>query len=604
MSSLESPEKMETSLPQDGPVQPDPQGSETPAPAGPDAPAPEAAAPAESIAVPDEPSFGDVLDQFEAEHAAEGESSALEGVVVGVSPELILVDIGRKMEGVLRTDSVGLPANLAVGSRVRVNISGRTEDGSYYLLSTIHVEQPKDYSGLQSAYESRAVIAGAVREIVKGGLRVEVADGVLAFLPASRSGIREMAEMGTLVGQQIECRVTKLDLEDEKRPDIVVDRRSVLEEQAAAAKMAAFESLAEGAVVQGKVRSITDFGAFVEVSPGVDGLLHVSDLSWNRVDKPSSVLAAGQIIEVKILKINRESRKISLGRKQLLPDPWTQTVETLKQGDRVRGKVVRLADFGAFVEIAPGVDGLIHLSEMSWTKRVRKPGDILKIGDEVEAVVLEIKASDKRVSLGLKQALGNPWDDVEARFKPGTVVEAPVVSLADFGAFVDLGDGIQGMIHVGDITRDKRIQHPREMLETGKVVKAQVLEVDSSKRRIRLGMKQLEPNSVDLFIAEHQVGELLMGRVVEAHGPTAKVELAEGVHGRCKYKEEASAAAGEAFRQNVDDLAALLASKWKGGGSAAGGTGQKEGLRPGQVRRFRLIACDAANRRIDLELAE
>ncbi len=308
----------------------------------------------------------------------------------------------------------------------------------------------------------------------------------------------------------------------------------MLEEQASAAKLAAFESLEEGAVVNGRVRSLTDFGAFVELTPGVDGLLHVGDLSWQRVDKPSSVLTVGQEIEVKILKLNKETRKISLGRKQLLPDPWSQVADSLEPGQRVRGKVVRLAEFGAFVEIAPGVDGLIHLTEMSWTKRVRKASDVLKVGDEVEAVVLEIKRGDKRVSLGLKQALGNPWDDVESRFKNGTVVEGPVVSLADFGAFVDLGDGIQGMIHVGDITREKRIQHPKEMLEAGKVVKAQVVEVDKDKRRIRLSMKNLEPTSADIFIAEHPVGETLMGRVVEAHGPSAKVELAEGVHAAAK----------------------------------------------------------------------
>jgi small subunit ribosomal protein S1 len=560
-----------------------------------------AAVPAPEPAL-EEPSFGDVLMQFEAEHAHEGETAALEGVVVSVQPDQILVDIGRKNEGVLRPGTIGLPANLEPGTKVLVNISGRTEDGSYYQLSTIRVEQPRDYTGLQAAYETRAVISGTVRELVKGGLRVEVADGVIAFMPASKSGIREMADLPTLIGQQIECRVTKLDLSDEKRPDLLVDRRQVLEEQASAAKLAAFEALEEGAVITGRIRSLTDFGAFVEIAPGVDGLLHVGDLSWQRVDKPSSVLTVGQQLEVKILKLNRDTRKISLGRKQLLPDPWAQVAEGLQPGQRVRGKVVRLAEFGAFVELAPGVDGLIHLTEMSWTRRVKKASDVLKSGEEVEAVVLEVKPGDKRISLGLKQALGNPWEDVETRFKTGTVVEAPVVSLADFGAFVDLGDGVQGMIHVGDITREKRIQHPKEVLETGKVVKAQVLEVDKEKRRIRLSMKNLEPTSADLFIAEHPVGETLMGRVVEAHGPSAKVELAEGVHARCKLKEEAAAASAAAAGKDVDDLAAMLSSRWKGGGSA--GSGAKEGMRPGQIRKFRIVASDAATRRIDVELAE
>ncbi len=591
---------METSFPSDSSAEasrPEPESTAAPAPEA--SPAPEAVAPGTDAA---ELSFGDVLSQFEAEHAAEPEQQALEGVVLSISPELILIDIGRKNEGVLRTDAPGLPAKIEPGMRLLVNISGRTDDGSYYLLSTIRVEQPRDYTGLQAAFESNAVIAGVVREQVKGGLRVEVADGVMAFLPASKSGIRELADLPSLIGQQIECRIVKLDVADERRPDILVDRRVVLEEQAAAAKLALFESIHEGDVVQGKVRSLTDFGAFVEIAPGIDGLLHVGDLSWQRVDKPSAVLTPGQQIEVKILKINRDTRKISLGRKQLLPDPWTQAVESIKPGERVRGKVVRLTDFGAFVEIAPGVDGMIHLSEMSWTRRVRKPSDVLQVGEDVEAVVLEVKSADKRIALGLKQALGNPWDDVETRLKPGTVVEGPVVSLAEFGAFIDLGQGLQGMIHVGDITREKRIQHPREVLEVGRTVRAQVVEADKEKRRIRLSMKALEPTSADLFIAEHPVGETLMGRVVEVHGGAAKVELGEGVHARCKLKEEAKTSGEQVKGKDVDDLAALLASKWKGGGPSA--SSGKETLKAGQFRKFRIVGSDAANRKIDVELAD
>lgn len=551
----------------------------------------------------EESSFGDVLRQFEAEHhGAEGRDAVLEGTVVSVSEEAIVVDVGRKMEGILRPDTPGLPTGIVPGTTLMVNISGRTDDG-YYTLSTIRVVQPRDFSGLQSALESKSVISGVVTDMVKGGLRVQVADGVHAFLPASRSGIREMGDMPKLLGQQIECRITKLDVEDPDRPDVVVDRRGVMEEQAQAAKQAALAGLLEGLVVQGKVRSLTDFGAFVEIAPGIDGLLHVTDMSWQRVDKPSSLLAPGQMIEAKILKINRESRKISLGMKQLTPDPWTQAAAELKQGDRIRGKVVRLAEFGAFVEIAPGVDGLIHLSEMSWTKRVRKPSDILNEGEMVEAIVLDVKPADKKISLGLKQALGNPWDDVETRFAPGTVVEKPVTNLAQFGAFVDLGDGIEGMIHVGDITREARIQHPKERLSPGQVVKAVVLEVDKEKRRIRLSMKQLEPTSADTFISEHQVGELLTGRVVEVHATHAKVELGEGVHARCKTREDVSAAADSgAAKADVDDLAALLASRWKGGASAA--SSGKEGMRAGQIRRFKITLMDTEHRRIEVESAD
>jgi len=565
----------------------------------------EVTAAAESVpAATEESSFGDVLRQYEAEHhSAEGQEAAMEGTVVSISDEAIVVNVGRKMEGILRPGAPSLPADLAPGMTLLVNITGRTDDG-YYQLSTIKVEQPRDFTGLQSAFEAKSVIAGMVTELIKGGLRVQVADGLHAFLPASRSGIREVADLPKLVGQQIECRITKLDVTNPDRPDVVVDRRGVMEEQSAAAKHAAFDGLQEGMIIQGRIRSLTDFGAFVEIAQGIDGLLHVTDMSWQRVDKPSSVLSPGQSVQTKILKINRESRKISLGLKQLTPDPWAEAAAALKQGDRVKGKVVRLADFGAFVEIAPGVDGLIHLSEMSWTKRVRKPSDVLQAGEMVEAVVLEVKPGDKRISLGLKQALGNPWDSVETRFAPGTVVEGSVTNLAQFGAFIDLGDGIEGMIHVGDITREKRIQHPKDVLNTGQTVKAAVVEVDKDKRRIRLSMKQLEPTSADIFITEHQLGELLTGRVVEVHGGSAKIELGEGVHARCKTREEGGTAqTAAAAAADVDDLAAMLASRWKGSGSSSSGSG-KEGLRTGQIRRFKISGMDQEHRRIDVELAD
>jgi small subunit ribosomal protein S1 len=325
-------------------------------------------------------------------------------------------------------------------------------------------------------------------------------------------------------------------------------------------------------------------------------------MSWSRVDKPSSVVAPGQTLQVKILKINRAAKKIALGLKQLQPDPWSQAMATFKVGDRVTGKVVRLADFGAFVELLPGVDGLIHLSEMSWTKRVHKASDVLSAGETVEAQVLEIKPDSKRISLGLKQVLGNPWDLAAEKYKPGTVVEGAITNLAQFGAFVDLGDGIEGMIHVADITREKRVQHPNEMLKEGQVVKAAVVELDKSKKRIRLSMKQLEPTSADIFITEHQEGETLMGRVVETHTNWAKVEVAEGVTARCKTKEEtAGATTAGAGAADVDDLAALLASKWKSGG---GSEASDKGMTVGQIRKFRIASLDAANRRVEVELAD
>jgi small subunit ribosomal protein S1 len=600
MNPLETPETHPASpTPAEETVTPVEQSAE-PTPDAATAPVPQAAAPVEAEPEQTESadeSFGDVLREFEAGHAA-GPDAILEGIIVSVTPEAVLVNVGRKMEGLIRPDAPGLPQTLVPGSTLHVSITGRTDDG-YYSLSTIHVEQPRDFTALQSAFDQKHVISGTVTEQVKGGLRVDV--GVPAFLPASRSGIREMSEMSTLIGQTIECRVTKLDVSNPDRPDVVVDRRSVIEEQSKAVRDEAFGAYQEGMVLQGRVRSLTDFGAFVELAPGIDGLLHVTDISWNRVDKPASVLTAGQQVEVKVLKINRQTRKISLGMKQLTPDPWTLAVEQFKPGDRVTGKVVRLADFGAFVELMPGVDGLIHLSEMSWTRRVHKASEVLQVGEQVDVAVLEIKHADKRISLGLKQALGNPWDDIERKHPVGSTVEGPITNLAAFGAFLDLGNGIEGMIHIGDITREKRLQHPKEALTPGQVVKAAVVEVDKGKKRIRLSMKQLEPTSADVFIGEHAIGDLLSGRVVEVHGSSAKIEISEGVHARCKMKEEAASKQQAAAAADVTDLAAMLASRWKSGPSSSS---SKEGIRPNQIRRFKITAMDAENRKIDVELAD
>jgi small subunit ribosomal protein S1 len=321
-------------------------------------------------------SFADILSEFEQTHKARGET--VDGTVVSVTPDAIFVDIGRKMDGVI-------PPNpdrpLKVGDKLLVSIRGRDGEGNY-MLSTIRVETPRDWSGLEAAFAAKRTIGGTVLEVVKGGLRVDV--GIPAFMPASRSGVREQAEMEKLVGQQIECRITKLDAAEE---DLVVDRRVVLEERERQSREEAFGRLEEGSVVQGTVRSLTDFGAFVDIG-GVDGLLHVADMAWSRTVKPADVVSAGQSIEVKILKVNRESRKISLGLKQLLPDPWTTAAERFSQGSRIKGKVSRVTDFGAFVELEPGIEGLIHVSEMSWTKKNVRPVDVVKAGETADVVIL------------------------------------------------------------------------------------------------------------------------------------------------------------------------------------------------------------------------
>jgi len=547
-----------------------------------------------------ETSFGDILSQFEQEHRAEKSSGGetVQGTVVSLTPENIVVDISRKSEGILSLDQYrasGGDADVKIGDALTVMVKGMTSDG-YYELSMLRVERPKDWTGIQTAFDEKRTIAGRVVESVKGGLRVDI--GVRAFMPASRSGAKDVPEMEKLIGQEIQCRITKLDIEKE---DVVVDRRVVLEEAAAIARSEAFGQLKEGDVRQGTVRSLTEFGAFVDIG-GFDGLVHVSDMSWDRSAKPGDVVGVGDAVQVQILKINPQTKKISLGMKQLVPDPWSLAAQKYTTGSRVKGTVARLTDFGAFVELEPGIDGLIHLSEMSWSKKIRKPSDVLKKGESVEAVVLQVNASEHRIGLGLKQALGDPWDEVEKKYPRGSVVEAPITNLAKFGAFVDLGDGIEGMIHIGDISSEKRLNHPNEMLKTGETVKAQVLEIDRERRRLRLGMKQLEPTPADHFIADHKVGDEVSGRLVEVHASAAKVELGDRVTGMCKFKaasQGSSATAANSPKADVASATALLAAKWKTGTSSGPAA---DVPKPGQVRKFRITSIDTVNKRIDLEL--
>jgi small subunit ribosomal protein S1 len=534
-------------------------------------------------------SFGDILSQFEQTHRSRGET--VEGTVMTVTADTVFVDIGRKMDGALPRDP---EVNLKPGTKLLVSIRGRDEDGTYQ-LSTIKVETPRDWSALEAAFAEKKIIGGTVLEVVKGGVRVDV--GVRAFMPASRSGVRDQAEMEKLIGQQIECRITKLDTASE---DVVVDRRSVLEERERAAKEEVFGTLHEGSIVRGTVRSLMEFGAFVDLG-GIDGLLHVSDMAYTRNVKPSDIVAVGDTVDVKILKIGKETKKISLGLKQLMPDPWSLVPEKYPVGSRVKGKVSRVADFGAFVELEAGIEGLIHVSEMSWSKKNVRAQDILKEGDHVEVVVLGVNPADKRIALGLKQALGDPWEEAVKKYPAGGVAEGKVTSLTKFGAFVDLGDNIEGMVHIGDISREKRLNHPNEALKVGQTVKAQVLEADKERRRIRLGIKQLEPTSIDEYIAEHKAGDSVSGRLVEVSGQKAKVELGEGVFAWTKIAgEQPAKAAASASKADLGSLTAMLSQRWKSGGG--GDAVAAEAPRAGQVRSFKILSIDAAAKRIDLEL--
>src|SRR5438270_1128278 len=403
-------------------------------------------------------SFKDILSQFEQTHShRSGEGGRqLSGTVVAVSPEFVFVDIGYKVEGVLPaalfTDA---KETVEPGTRLQVSVKGRNEEG-YYELSRLRVETPKDWTALEKAFEEKAVIVGTVTGLVKGGLTVDV--GVRAFMPASRSGVRDAAEMERLVGQEIRCRIIKLDAAEE---DVVVDRRAVAEEEERSTKERRYSEIREGDTVSGTVRSLTDYGAFVDIG-GVDGLLHISDIAWGRVEKPADVLTVGQQIDAKVLKIERAGKRISLGMKQLQAHPWDAVAGKYTAGERVRGKVTRVTDFGAFAELETGIEGMVHLSEMSCAKKVRAPGDMVIQGDVVEVMILGVNAAERRMSLGLKQTLGDPWADASEKFAVGSQVEGPVTSFTKFGAFVQLAEGVEGMIHVSEITAEKRIERPQD----------------------------------------------------------------------------------------------------------------------------------------------
>ncbi len=550
-----------------------------------------------------ESSFGDILNQFEQTHSHEaaGEQGR-EATVVAINDDNVFFDIGLKTEGVmpaadLRDDQGPIPVK--PGDVILVGVKGRNEEG-YYQLSLIRVDRPKDWSGLQKAFDEKLTISGLVTAVIKGGLSVDV--GMRAFMPASRSGARDVPEMQTLVGQEIACRLIKLDTEKE---DVVVDRRAVLEEERAKAKEEKLSGLQAGMVVHGTVRSLLDYGAFIDIG-GVDGMLHVADISHGRVNKPSDALTVGQELDVKVLKVDPAKKRISLGLKQLLPDPWTKAAEHYHADDRVKGTVARVTDFGAFVELEPGLDGLIHLSEMSWSKKVRKPSDLLKPGDTVDVVVLSVSPPEKRISLGLKQAMGDPWDEVEKNYPVGAIVEGPVTQLKQFGAFVQVTENVEGMIHVGDIVNEKRINHPQDELKVGQVVRAMVLENDRGKRRLRLGLKQLVPTSLDEYIAEHKSGDSVTGRVAEVNRGRATIELGEGVQGVCTLAEKEQKQEQKSGPVDVSALSSMLATRWKGsdpGPSAAADSASKpEGLRSGQVRSFKIAKLDAEKKKIDLEL--
>ena len=589
--------------------------SNTPDPTtpNPDAPEPKSSTePAESSTAQSLPveSFKDAFSEYEQSHPRKREpgEQGREGTVIAVTADSVVLDIGYKTEGVLPLTAFPADKLPQPGEKFKVTIKGRDPEG-YYELTRGKVERVTDWESLEKAFNEKLTIIGTVTGVVKGGLSVDV--GVRAFMPASRSGTHDAAELEKLVEQEIRCRIIKLDVADE---DVVVDRRAIAEDEERAGKERRFSELKEGDTVEGEVRSLTDYGAFVDIG-GADALLHVGEISWRRVNKPSDVLTTGQRIEARIIKIDSEKRRVAISMKQLQPHPWDAVADKYKAGERVRGTVSRLMDFGAFVEIEPGIEGLIHISEMSWAKRVKTPSDIVKPGETVEAVILGVNAAERRISLGLKQTLGDPWIGAAEKFAPGTVIEGPVTNLMKFGAFVQLAEGVEGMIHISEISAEKRINHPQEVLKAGQVVKAQVLAIDPEKRLIRLSMKQLVPSGLDEYLAEHKEGDIVTGRMVEVSEGRARVELGEGVVATCRFPEEhpakdrpstedkpadAAPSSKSAAKLDLSSLGSMLQNRWKTG--PAESETKPESARTGQIRKFRIAKLDPATKKIELEL--
>ncbi|HST22123.1 MAG TPA: 30S ribosomal protein S1 [Blastocatellia bacterium] len=480
--------------------------------------------------------FSALLDNYEKETAAsKQEGEIVRGTVVGISEQYVLVDIGYKSEGVVaREEFVDRQGNITVkrGDEVDVLIKSLENQEGYAILSRAAAMQQQSWDRLRRAHQVHETITGRVVERIKGGLKIDL-EGVAAFLPGSQIDVRPVRNLETFMNQDIEVRVIKI---NRKRGNVVVSRKAVLEESTNKKKSETLGNIEEGVVLEGAVKNITDYGAFIDLG-GIDGLLHIIDMSWGRIQSPADIIKIGDQIQVKVLKFDRDKERISLGYKQLMPDPWQSVAERFPKGSHVSGKVVSLTDYGAFIEIEPGVEGLVHVTEMTWSKRLKHPSKLLSIGQEVEAVVLDVDSHNRRISLGLKQVTEDPWETLPARYHIGSRVTGKVRSLTDLGAFVEIEDGIDGLVHVSDISWTKRIKHPSDVLKKGQQVDAVITNIDVDGRRLSLSIKDLEPNAWDRFFETHRLGDVVQGKVVRFANFGAFVEIEEGIEGLCHVSE-------------------------------------------------------------------
>ncbi len=513
--------------------------------------------------------FGQLLDQFEQEQSTLQEGEVVRGTVVGITERGVVIDFGYKSEGIVNPNEFMEDGKITVkrGDEVDVLVKNMETGEGYPVLSRADAVRLRAWDDLEKAYNDGTVIKGRVIERIKGGLRIDV-DGIAAFLPGSQVDVRPVRNLDSLRDKQIEAKVIKL---NRKRSNVVLSRKAVLEERDAGRKDQTLSQIEEDIIVEGQIKNLTDYGAFVDLG-GIDGLLHVTDMSWGRIQNPSELFKVGDTVQVKVLKFDRERERVSLGYKQLLPDPWETIEERFPPATRINGKIASVADYGAFVELEPGVEGLVHVSEMSWSKRIKHPSKIVSPGDTVEVEVLSVDPRARRVSLGMKQVQENPWKTIGERYHVGDRVHGRVRNLTDFGAFIEIEDGVDGLVHVSDISWSRRVKHPGEVLKKGQQVDAVITTIDPENRRMSLSIKDLEPNAWNDFVAAHKPGDIVKGKIARFAGFGAFVELGDNLEGLC----------------HISELSDERVSK------------PEDAVQLGQEMEFRILRIDAENKKIGL----
>lgn len=492
----------------------------------------------ESHAAPSGEDFASALETFTTEsEEAVTDDRVIKGTVLKLTGTHVVVDIGAKSEGMLPLsevlDHTGNP-KVKPGDEIEVmREKGETEEG-YVNLSHQKAARIHAWEEIEKAHHDKKPIKGVVVDRIKGGLTVDIL-GAHAFLPGSQVDLRPIRNLDGMKGQTIEVAIIKL---NKKRGNIVVSRKELLEGEQNEKRSKTLEHLQEEAVLTGVVKNLTEYGAFVDLG-GLDGLLHITDMSWGRLTHPKDLVNVGDQIQVKVLKYDKDKQRVSLGFKQLTPDPWLDAEHRYPQGAHVGGRVISVTDYGAFIELEQGIEGLVHVSEMTWSKRMKHPSKLVNVGDQVECVVLNVNPTERRISLGMRQLAANPWDSLHEKFPVGMTVEGRVRNLTDFGAFIEIEDGIDGLVHVSNLSWTKRVKHPSEVLKKGDRVKAIVLAIEPDKRRLSLGVKQLQPDVWESFFASHHIGDVVRGKVLRVAAFGAFVEIAEGVEGLC-HKSEAT----------------------------------------------------------------